>query len=133
MLCACSDALAVWRAGIATVPILAYMFKILTPQGRFLRMSNTVLTLLSAAQLREFYARGFWRDETIYGAVRAHAAKGPNACAMRDRWRRFTYARVAEAADRLAADLDARGLRAGDRVAVWLPSRIEAAVVLLAC
>jgi acyl-CoA synthetase (AMP-forming)/AMP-acid ligase II len=96
-------------------------------------MANTVLTLLSASQLRDFYARGFWRDETIYGSVGRHASKGPNAYAMRDRWRRFTYAQIVEAADRLAADLDARGLRQGDRVAVWLPSRIEAAIVLLAC
>jgi len=96
-------------------------------------MANTVLTLLSAAQMRDFYARGFWRDETIYGAVHAHAARRPNAPAMRDRWRRFTYTQIVEAADRLAADLDARGLRSGDRVAVWLPSRIEAAIVLLAC
>jgi acyl-CoA synthetase (AMP-forming)/AMP-acid ligase II len=96
-------------------------------------MANTVLTLLSASQVRDFYARGFWRDETIYGAVRGHASKNPERSAIRDRWRRFTYAQIVEAADRLAADFDARGLRQGDRVAVWLPSRIEAAIVLLAC
>ena len=43
--------------------------------GTPLRMANTVLTLLSAAQVREFYARGFWRDETIYAAVSAHAQR----------------------------------------------------------
>jgi acyl-CoA synthetase len=96
-------------------------------------MANTVLTLLSASQVHDFYARGFWRDETIYGAVSAHAAKRPNAHAMRDRWRRLTYAQIVQAANRLAADLDRQGLRQGDRVAVWLPSRIEAAIVLLAC
>ncbi len=96
-------------------------------------MANTVLTLLSAEKIRDFYARGFWRDETIYGAVRAHAASGPNRFAVRERSRRFTYAQVIEAADRVAANLERRGLRSGDRVAVWLPSRTEAAIVLLAC
>jgi acyl-CoA synthetase (AMP-forming)/AMP-acid ligase II len=96
-------------------------------------MANTVLTLLSASQVRDFYARGFWCDETIYAAVSSHGARDPNRWAMRDRWRRYTYAQIVEAADRLTADLAARGLRQGDRVAVWLPSRLEAAVVLLAC
>src|SRR6185312_12038321 len=101
--------------------------------GTPLRMANTVLTLLSASQVRDFYARGFWCDETIYAAVSSHAARDPNRWAMRDRWRRYTYAQIVEASDRLTADLAARGLRQGDRVAVWLPSRLEAAVVLLAC
>ncbi len=96
-------------------------------------MANTILTLLSAQAIRDFYERGFWRDETIYGAVKAQAEKGPHRWAMCDRWRRFTYSQVIEAADRLAADLEARGLHSGARVAVWLPSRIEAAIVLLAC
>jgi acyl-CoA synthetase (AMP-forming)/AMP-acid ligase II len=96
-------------------------------------MANTVLTMLSAEKVRDFYARGFWRDETIYGAVSAHAASGPNRFAMRDRSRRFTYAQIIEAADRVAANLERRGLQSGDRVAVWLPSRTESAIVLLAC
>ena len=53
--------------------------------------------------------------------------------AVRDRFRRISYAELVDAADRLAADLAGRGVRPGDRVAVWLPSRIEAAVALLAC
>ena len=33
----------------------------------------------------------------------------------------------------MAADLARRGVRSGERVAVWLPSRIETAIALLAC
>ena len=96
-------------------------------------MFNAVLTLLSAAQIREFYAAGYWQDETIYNCVTRHAAKGPDRPAVRDRFRRISYRDLVDAADRLAADLERRGVRPGDRVAVWLPSRIEAAVALLAC
>src|SRR5205823_6373791 len=41
--------------------------------------------------------------------------------------------RESQAAARLAAGLAARGIRSGQRVAVWLPSRIETAIALLAC
>ena len=95
-------------------------------------MPNTILTLLSAAKLRSFYAAGFWRDDTIYSLVRAHAETTPDKFAMRDRLRRVTYCELVAAADRLAGDLHARGLRFGDRVAVWLPSRVETAVAVLA-
>ena len=35
--------------------------------------------------------------------------------------------------DALAADLHRAGLKRGQRVSVWLPNRVEAVVVLLAC
>src|SRR6202023_4156285 len=44
-----------------------------------------------------------------------------------------TYAELIEAADRLAASLAGRGIRSGQRVAAWLPSRVETAIALLAC
>src|ERR1700733_4578720 len=97
------------------------------------RMPNTILTLLSAAKLHSYYATGFWRDDTIYSLVHDHAKDSANRFAMRDRLRRITYRELAAAADRLAADLHAHGLRFGDRVAVWLPSRIETAIALIAC
>ena len=52
---------------------------------------------------------------------------------MRDRFRRLTYRQLVDAADALAADLARRGVEPGQRVAVWLPSRIESVVALLAC
>jgi acyl-CoA synthetase len=96
-------------------------------------MPNTILTLLSAAKLHGFYAAGFWRDDTIYSLTHGHAETSPDKFAIRDRLRRLTYRELVAAADRLAADLHARGLRCGDRVAVWLPSRIETAITVIAC
>lgn len=96
-------------------------------------MFNGILTLLSAGQIRAFYAAGFWRDDTIYRCVSGHASADPDRPAIRDRGRRISRGELVATADRLAADLEARGVRPGDRVAVWLPSRIETAAVLLAC
>jgi acyl-CoA synthetase (AMP-forming)/AMP-acid ligase II len=96
-------------------------------------MANTMLSLLSAERLAEYEAGGFWRDETIYAIAARHAAATPGAFAVRDRSRRVTYRELVDAADALAADLAARGVRPGQRVAVWLPSRIETAIALLAC
>ena len=48
-------------------------------------------------------------------------------------FRRITYRQLVDAADALAADLARRGVEPGQRVAVWLPSRIESVVALLAC
>jgi acyl-CoA synthetase len=96
-------------------------------------MSNTMLTLLSGEQLRSFYAAGYWRDSTIYTLVRSQAERAPDRVAMRERFRETTYGALVEAADRLAGALHAAGVRPGQRVAVWLPSRIETAVAVLAC
>ncbi len=96
-------------------------------------MFNSVLTLLSASQMRAHYRAGFWRDETIHRLVADVASRDPERPAMRDRFRVVSYGSLVEAADRLSAHLHAQGVRPGERVAVWLPSRIETAVVLLAC
>lgn len=96
-------------------------------------MNNTILTLLSYAQTQEFYRQGYWQDKTIYAFVRDHAERTPDASALRDAGRRYTYRTLLAAADAFAADLSRRGVRPGDRVAVWLPSRVEVAVALLAC
>src|SRR5689334_7306275 len=94
---------------------------------------NTILTRLSSELIRTYEAEGFWRHETIYALMRGHAERAPNSFAVRDRFRRISYRHLLEAADALAADLAAHGVRAGDRIGVWLPSRIEGVVALLAC
>jgi acyl-CoA synthetase len=96
-------------------------------------MTNTLLTLLSAERLRDHYRGGFWTDDTIASLVRGHAARTPDAAAVRDGRRRLTYRDLVAAADALADDLAGRGVRPGQRVAVWLPSRVEVAVALVAC
>ena len=96
-------------------------------------MSNTLLTTLDRVRLRQTYESGFWRDETIYKSAADRARHDADATALRDVNRRVTYGELVAAANRLAAMLHAAGLRRGQRVAVWLPSRLETAVVLLAC
>jgi acyl-CoA synthetase len=92
-----------------------------------------LLTLLNARTVAAHTAAGLWGYDTIYGLAARHAGAEPGAFAVRDRHRRLTYGALVEAADRLAANLAGHGLRPGQRVAVWLPSRVETAVALLAC
>lgn len=96
-------------------------------------MANTLLTSLDAGRLQQGYGSGFWRNETLYARAVGQATRAPHAIAIRDRRRAVSWAVLVAAADALAADLRAAGLRAGQRVAVWLPSRIETLVALLAC
>ncbi len=92
-----------------------------------------ILTLLDRAMLDTYGRSGFWRDQTIYDIAAAHAATRPDAMAVRDAAGPLSYAALIAAADALATDLAARSVNPGDRVAVWLPSRAEVAVALLAC
>src|SRR3977135_4123444 len=96
-------------------------------------MTSTILTLLSAELIERHYGSGHWRDDTIYSLVRDHARRAPEKFALRDRSRRLGYGELAAAVDALAADLAARGVKPGERVAVWLPSRMESVIALLAC
>ncbi|HEX2151438.1 MAG TPA: class I adenylate-forming enzyme family protein [Stellaceae bacterium] len=96
-------------------------------------MTGPLLTLLNARTLAAYTAAGYWGDETLYAIAVRHARAAPDRFAVRDCRRRLTYAAIVEAADRLAFHLAAQGLRPGQRVAAWLPSRVETAIVLLAC
>jgi acyl-CoA synthetase (AMP-forming)/AMP-acid ligase II len=96
-------------------------------------MTGSLLTLLNAQPLAAYTASGYWGDETLYAIAAWHARSAPNSFAVRDRHRRLRYAELIDAADRLAGALAARGIRSGQRVAVWLPSRVETAIALLAC
>ena len=96
-------------------------------------MTNTLLTLHDPAAGRRYYAAGLWRDDTFYTLLQQHAAARPHAPALRDATRRLSWAELLHAVDAVAADLDAAGLKRGERVAVWLPNRVEAAIVFLAC
>src|SRR4051812_20261395 len=96
-------------------------------------MTNTLLTLHDPAAARRYYAEGVWRGDTLYMLLRQHAAAQPEAFGLRDGSRRLTWAALLAAVDAVAADLDAAGLKRGERVAVWLPNRVEAVVVFLAC
>lgn len=101
--------------------------------GQSSRMPQSMLTLLKPSTVAAYTAAGFWGDETIYQLAARHARMAPQAFAVRDRHRRLSYAELVAAADRLAAHLAGHGIRPGHRVAVWLPSRVETAITLLAC
>lgn len=95
-------------------------------------MTGALLTLLNTSTLAAYRAAGYWGDETLYAVAARHAGAAPDAFAVRDRHRRLTYRELVGAADRLAASLAGQGLRSGQRVAAWLPSRVETAIALLA-
>jgi acyl-CoA synthetase len=96
-------------------------------------MSNHMLTLLNQPDARSFYEGGYWQSDTIYALVSRTAELSPDKWAVRERGRRVCYRALVDAADRLAATLAREGVRPGMRVAAWLPSRVETAVVILAC
>ena len=94
---------------------------------------STILTLHNPQTAREYYANGVWRGDTLYSLLLGHARTRPQAYALRDSTRRITWSQLAQWVDALASEMQAAGLKRGQRVSVWLPNRIEAAVVFLAC
>jgi acyl-CoA synthetase len=71
--------------------------------------------------------------DTLYSLARRHATERGSAYAVRDSARRLTWSALVAWVDAVASNLQASGLRTGDRVAVWLPNRLESVVVQLAC
>jgi acyl-CoA synthetase (AMP-forming)/AMP-acid ligase II len=96
-------------------------------------MSTVILSLLSSESLDTYRHSGFWRDDTIYSVAAGHARISPNAFAVRDSVERLTYRALINAADALARDMSRLGVKPGQRVAVWLPSRAATAVAFRAC
>jgi acyl-CoA synthetase len=92
-----------------------------------------LLTLHHPSQSRRFYEQGHWREESLYRLLSMHAHARPNDAALRDASHRLTWQALLAWVDRLADQLAELDLRRGDRVAVWLPSRAESVVSLLAC
>ena len=92
-----------------------------------------LLTLFNTERYEEHYRTGFWRDDTIYSLVRENAQCAPDRIAVRTVHGDFTYKELLDAADSFAADLTKKGLIAGQRVAIWLPSRFETLVAVVAC
>ena len=94
---------------------------------------QNLLTRLSGRLMKQNYAAGWWKDDTIYGCAARQAASAPARIAIRDSHCVLTYAELVGLADRAASALRQRGLGSGDRVAAWMSSRTELAVILLAC
>jgi long-chain acyl-CoA synthetase len=64
--------------------------------------------------------------------LRASAARNPDKTAIVAGGRRLSYAELDDLSDRLAASLDAHGIRRGDRVLVFMDNCWEAAVSIFA-
>jgi len=96
-------------------------------------MSNTLLTLFSIERYEEYYRAGFWRDDTVYALVKAHAACAPDRIALRSAHGDLSYRALIAQVDAFANELARKGVSVGERVAVWSPSRAETVVALLAC
>jgi salicylate---CoA ligase len=85
----------------------------------------------------EFAARyvreGYWRRETIAEAVAAASHFHPDAVAASDSQRTLTFAELIDEARCVAALLESRGLRRGDRIVIQLPNCAQFASLFLAC
>ena len=92
-----------------------------------------ILTLLNPREARAYYEAGVWRDDTFHSLLVRHAAERPDDWALRDARVRLTWAQLRDWVDTFAEHLHRAGVRSGQRVAVWLPSRVESVVALLAC
>ena len=91
------------------------------------------LTLHHPARANAHYEEGLWVDETFYDLLIRNAARIPDGPALRDGRRAITWSELLQWTDNVAADFSARGLTAGDRVAIWMSNRVEVIVTFLAC
>jgi acyl-CoA synthetase len=94
---------------------------------------STILTLHDPQTARQYYLEGLWQQHTLYSLLRDHAAGHPGAFALRDAVRRLTWSDLLAWVDSVAEDLHLAGVRHGERVSMWVPSRVESVVTLLAC
>ncbi len=92
-----------------------------------------ILTLHSPREARSHYLSGSWSADTLYGLLRKHAQERADAFALRDPQQRLSWADLLARVDLVAHTLEQAGLVVGDRVSVWLPSRVESVIVMLAC
>ena len=102
------------------------------------RRWDSVLTHDDPDGAPRWFAGG--RLNTCYNAVDRHvdAGRGNDVALIHDsavsgETRRFTFAELQDATARLAGVLRAQGVKAGDRVVIYMPMVAEAAVAMLAC
>lgn len=75
---------------------------------------------------------GHWTDDLVDAHLAAAAGRAPDAVAVVDRGRHWTYRELDDAVDRFASALRGRGVRPGEVVSWLLPNWTEAIVVHLA-
>jgi len=92
-----------------------------------------MLTLLSYQTAKSYYEKGFWKEDTLYTLLQRHAKSKPNSFALRDGNLHLTWNDLLVWVDSISESLHQAGLKRGDRVAIWLPSRVESVASLIAC
>jgi acyl-CoA synthetase (AMP-forming)/AMP-acid ligase II len=100
------------------------------------------MILSSEALIEEYTQKGWWGTDTILDLFLKNARSTPDAIALVDppnrlAWtsgdpQRLTYAAVDQASGRLAAGLQAAGLRKDDLIMVQLPNIVELGLIYLA-
>lgn len=85
-----------------------------------------------AAVAARYRAAGYWTGTTLDDLLRGAVRDAPDAVAVIDRDRRWTYRELDARVDALAAGLLADGLRPGERAIVQLPNIAEFLVVVFA-
>ncbi len=81
---------------------------------------------------QRYRRRGYWADRSLAQEFAAVFRQFADRIALIDRDRRYTYAALDQASDRLALNLLALGLRPLDRVVVQLPNVAEFVLLYLA-
>jgi cyclohexanecarboxylate-CoA ligase len=89
----------------------------------------TVHDRYSDEQIARYYEQGLWQDETLFAAVRKQAEARPDKVFGTDSTTSVTFGELRDRALELALGLVRRGIGAGDRVAVQLPSWTEFFVI----
>ena len=94
---------------------------------------SALLSLHNPRRAQQYYAQGIWANDTFYSLLKQHTEQDADAFAVRDVRRRLTRGELIQEVDLVAEHLHSIGLRAGDRVAIWLPSCVESVIIYLAC
>ncbi len=74
---------------------------------------------------RHYREQGYWQDLPLTDLLQQQAKRAPNKLALICGERRYTYAQLEQASERLAAQLSVRGLKAGDTAVVQLANVAE--------
>lgn len=93
----------------------------------------SILTLHTPKASIEYYRGGYWQKESFFLLLKKWAEQEPAAWFVRDARHRLNYADALAWTESIAARLERTGLRAGDRVAISMPNRVEAILIFLAC
>ena len=91
------------------------------------------LTLHDPATAAACYDSGVWTADTFYSLLAEQAQRRPEALALRDRHGALDWRTLKARTDAMAVQLRSCGLVQGDRVCLWMSSRVEAVITMLAC